>query len=203
MRRLSLALLLVGVSPLFVSAQSLGEAAAKERARREKEKHTAAKPVRSYSNDDLEPPPADGAKKPASAPEPSPEGYGAGGGATPVQRFQEGSSEGTAPSDWQGRADAARRRVQEAEEGLAAARARVDAARQRLNPMSASYNADTNNGDTGTLLRLRSDLTEAEEALKVAEEATRPAQEAWAAFEREARAAGAPAEVLNPPSPPR
>jgi hypothetical protein len=106
-------------------------------------------------------------------------------------------------SGWQARADAARQNLAAAEARAAEARARADDARQRLNPMSASYANDTNNGDTGTLMRLQGEVTEAEANLKDAEAALKAARQAWDSFEAEARAGGAPPEVLKPPSPPR
>jgi len=239
MRSAIVALLMLGV-PALVSPQSLGDAAAKQRARREKEKREgAAKPVRTYSNTDIEPPETgdkkDGGSPSASAPDetrtggsgekPSrtarragqgeqPEGDGGpssagapeGGPSEP-----EKSSRKAAPAHqeqeegdggWGKRAAAARQQLQGVQEQVASAERRVNALRQKLNPMSATYYQDTDNGETGTLLRLRSELTDAEAALADAQKGLGPAKEAWEAFEREARAGGAPAEVLKPPAPP-
>jgi hypothetical protein len=170
MRSAITALLLLGL-PALAFSQSLGEAAAKERARREKEKAAkGTKPIRTYSNGDL---PAEGEKKEAVE--------SSGGSYTPS------GSSGLRPgrtvetedgSESEGSPQSARQQLEAARARVADAQKQVDELRRKLNPMSVTYNQDTNNGETATLLRLRSELTQAEAALADAQKEVGPAQEA-------------------------
>jgi hypothetical protein len=170
MRSAIVALLLLGL-PALAFSQSLGEAAAKERARREKEKAASGtKPVRTFSNGDL---PAAGEKK---------EGVESSGGS-----YTPSGSSGVRPgrtveidngSESENGPQAAREQLEAAQARVAEAQKQVDGLRRKLNPMSATYNQDTNNGETSTLLRLRSELTQAEAALADAQKEVGSAQEA-------------------------
>jgi hypothetical protein len=194
--------------------QDLGEAAAKEKARRKK----VAGPATVYTNDDLD------KGKPSPSPSPSPEvapappaGAAAppargrrrvGGGVNPPPPPQQPPSgevrpetdeQGSGPPGvgsagaeayWRGRADAARTALADAEKKLADVQARYDATRKVAGiqplPIDALRQIPPNaQVKTEELIRAENELDEAKKAVDAA-------RKAITALEEEARRKGAP-----------
>jgi DNA repair exonuclease SbcCD ATPase subunit len=164
-------------------AQSLGQAAAQERDRREKlsrEGKTAAGRV--FTNDDLKG--RDGGTKE---------------GATPILSQDppargEGGPEGAQAALWQKRADNARGSLNQTKARQATIESRIAALRQELNPMSPSYVLDPNR-----FLRIQEQIRQAESELADVQKQVQSAQEAWSQLEDEARRAGVPQRVIGEP----
>jgi DNA repair exonuclease SbcCD ATPase subunit len=199
--------LLVAVSFLAAAlavpsfAQSLGELAQKEKARREREREKKGGAVKVFTEDDLpkgekapttesstasagatSPPPATGASIRQESSDGLPNAEGEGSRA-------EGGPEvgGSDQSAWKARAAAARQSLKGVEQQVAAADAEVERLRQDLNPMSTTFSTDPY-----VSLRLQGQLTEAQARAAEAREALKSAKEAYETFENEARRAGVP-----------
>jgi hypothetical protein len=188
--RKALVLLLAALTlPTGLLAQSLGEVAAQEKARREKEKarDTSRKgPPKSFTDDDLTP----GAKHEASEAPPAPEPY------VPTPSTPEGGEaevESGPKREWQQRAAAARQVVDTARQAVSSIANDVERLRQDLNPMSLTYNPD----DYNLTLRLQHALNEAETKLAAANQQVEVAEKAYKAFEDEARRNGVPPSWLE------
>ncbi|HEY5906826.1 MAG TPA: hypothetical protein VIZ31_02225 [Vicinamibacteria bacterium] len=156
----------------FTTAQSLGELASREKARREAEKNRKGAPPRVYTQEDLEKlegrgqPNSAAASNPA-APAPSGEQPPATEGMPPA----EGDS-GDSPSpltdagreksqgpqeEWRERQRQAMAAVEAARQNVGAAEGEVERLKQELNPMSTTF---TN--DPYAILQLQAKLTEAQ-----------------------------------------
>jgi cell division protein FtsB len=175
-----LALMLV---PAGVMAQSLGQAAAQERDRREKlsrEGKTASGRV--FTNEDLKG--QDGGPKEGATPTVS---------QAPPARG-EGGTEGAQAALWQKRADRARASLNQTKARQASIESRIAALRQELNPMSPSYVLDPNR-----FLRIQEQIRQAESELAAVAKEVQAAQDAWNQLEDEARRAGVPQRVIGEP----
>ena len=192
-------------------AQSLGEAAARERAKRARS--GADQPVPSFTNADL------ASEKERQKQEQ--EGSDAGTEASPddseapragrerrqgenepeagVPSFDDASDDqGTGESgldreQWSERAEGLQRRLRQAEEREAAARDRLEEIRARLNPMSPQYEQDVNR-----ILQLQQGVAAAEAQADLARRALDSARQEIANFEEEARRAGVPPGWITP-----
>lgn len=208
MRRILVALALV-LFPVATWAQSLGQAAAQERERREKRAREGkqAPAPRTFTDDDLKAPEerasngteSRGGKK-APAPPPSRQ-------ATPSYSDSPdtGTREGEPPRPpgeavapgaprqeenpdaiaWRARARSARAAIDAARAREASLESRIAQLRQVLNPMSANYRLDPNR-----FLQVQNEIRTAEGELAAARQQTRTAQEAWEQVLEEARRAG-------------
>ncbi|HWW95681.1 MAG TPA: hypothetical protein VN375_20090 [Vicinamibacteria bacterium] len=180
MRRLLVVLTLLLV-PGGVTAQSLGQAAAQEKQRREKLSHEGkAAPGKVFTNEDLKG--GDG---------------GAKEGATPTRNQEppargEGGTEGAQAALWQKRADRARGSLNQLQGQQASIESRIASLRQELNPMSPSYVLDPNR-----FLRIQDQIRQAESELADVAQQVKAAQEAWSQLEDEARRAGVPQRVIG------
>jgi hypothetical protein len=178
--------------------QSLGEAAQKEKARREREKKAG---VKVFTDDDLgktEAPRTEGSTQ-ATTPPPSaesssePSSSESGAPRRPRRPSEEGSeSQNTTVGDtdeggWKSRAASARATLQAAEQQVKTADGEVERLKQDLNPMSTTFSTDPY-----VIQRLQGQLTEAEAKAAAARQALKEAQTAFSAFEDEARRAGVP-----------
>lgn len=187
MRTLLVFALVVALPAPVLRAQSLGELAAQEKARREKEKEKKARPAaKVYTDNDLQ----DGGttttsprssaapvSPPSDAPEPS-------------------ESESSRVAEAQAAQAALRTRIAEAKANLEAARDElkgfedeVERLKQELNPMSTTYNTDAY-----VLFRLQGQLKEAADKADAVRPKVAEAEKAWEAVERAARNAGVPTE---------
>ena len=184
MRTLLLCALVVALPAPLVRAQSLGELAAQEKARREKEREKKARPAaKVYTENDLQEGGTDSSKSSApnrpaspapSAPEP------------PSESESERAAEAA-------EADAAlRARIADAKANLEAAREElkgfedeVERLKQELNPMSTTYNTDAY-----VLFRLQGQLKDAADKADALRPKVAEAEKAWEAVERAARNAG-------------
>jgi hypothetical protein len=159
----------------FATAQSLGELASREKARREAEKNRKGAPPRVYTQEDLEK--LEGRGQPNSA--------AASGGSTPApsggQPTEGASSAGMPPAEgesaegrsgvpesgreknegpqdeWKERQRQAMAAVEAARQNVGAAEGEVERLKQELNPMSTTF---TN--DPYAILQLQAKLTEAQ-----------------------------------------
>ena len=113
--------------PTFALAQSLGEVAAQEKARREKAKETGKKPrpTRSFTDADLEPG-ASGDK--TGAPPPSEPAVQSSPSSSEGSREREGEGEEAlgAKAQWRERAGAARQSLENARQQVSAAQSDVE-----------------------------------------------------------------------------
>jgi hypothetical protein len=127
-RRLLLALLVLLV-PGLVLAQGLGDAAARERQKRE-----ASGPEKGhvFTNDDLPKPDASRASAPAATPEAAPP-------ASEESRPRSADDRGTAEDPVKAALDQARARVDQARAAVVAGEERVKELSDKLNPMSPSF----------------------------------------------------------------
>jgi hypothetical protein len=192
MRKALVLLLAVVALPtgLFAQSQSLGEVAAQEKARREKEKakDTSHKGrPKSFTDDDLAP----GAKHETSEAPPAPEPYVPS--STPSTPEDGEGVESGPKREWQQRAAAARQIVETARQAVSSIANDVERLRQDLNPMSLTYNPD----DYNLTLRLQHALNEAETKLVAANQQVEVAEKAYKAFEDEARRNGVPSSWLE------
>lgn len=174
-RRLVCALGLLLV-PFLARAQGLGDVAAREKVKREKDARTAKAQAPAYTNADLEAGQPEGAKKG--------DGAAAAGGAAAEpsaaeQAAQPESREGrSADRDRQGRDQA----VKAAQEALVAAEARVQELRNKLNPMSTSFiYGPTGSNSAEEEARVTAELKEAEQAVEAARGALEAARTAASA----------------------
>jgi hypothetical protein len=191
MRRLLIAIVLQLV-PMAIFAQSLGQAAAQERERREK-KARESKPaaVRVFTNDDLKGPDGTASKKgdPASSSRSEGVAAGRGGGAdtAPKGTREGGSEESSETAGWRERAVGVRAAVDQARAREGDIQSRIDQLQQEMNPMSPTYVLDPNR-----FLRIQEEIRNAQAELAGARQQTRAAQEAWDQLAEEARRAGVP-----------
>ncbi len=150
--------------PAAVAAQGLGDAAARERARREKETARGQK-ERTFSNDDLSGDKAAGDK---SATGESKQTAGTYNAPASSRAPRSESNEGGAGND-----DAAPEPpAPPPPRDLSGLEARVKALQDKLNPMSGSFiYGATGSGDAGEELRVRSELQQAEAELAQARQA--------------------------------
>jgi len=158
-RRLLLALLML-LAPGLVLAQGLGDAAARERQKREASGHHKARVI---TTDDL--PKPDESR--ASAPAPAPEAAGSrseSGSRDPDQRRVGGEAAGKPELDQ------AQARVDEARSAVTAAEERVKELSDKLNPMSPSFiYGGTGQGDmVAEEARTREELQQAQAQLEAA-----------------------------------
>jgi hypothetical protein len=178
---------LLGVC-VVARAQSLGDAAAKEKQRREAEKKKSPAPA--YSDEDLKKGAAPKAKEgDASAPA---SGSAARKSEGSGRESSRGSESGQSEAAWRGRGEVRSRARTEAAQAVADVQARMDLIRQKLNPQSRNFVVGTNEQ-----LALQKDLTNAEAALEAAKKAVADADREWAALEEEARKAGVPHSWLE------
>jgi hypothetical protein len=213
MRRFLVALALVLI-PVATVAQSLGQAAAQERERREKKAREGKQaPARTFTDDDLkqregtspngttskegEKPSAPQAAAPSHNDTPDTPAQGTREGGA-IRREPEhppapGEAAPAAPqpeenSDavaWRERARPARRALDAARAREVSLESRIAQLRQELNPMSANYQLDPNR-----FLRIQEEIRNAEGELAAARQETRTAQQAWEQMLEEARRAG-------------
>jgi hypothetical protein len=181
-RRLLVVLTLVLV-PGGVTAQSLGQAAAQERERREKlSREGKAAPGKVFTNEDLKG--GEGGAKSGATPTPSQ--------AQEPPARGEGGTEGAQATLWQKRADRARGSLNQLQGQQASIESRIVSLRQELNPMSPSYVLDPNR-----FLRIQDQIRQAESELADVAQQVKAAQEAWSQLEDEARRAGVPQRVIG------
>jgi 4-amino-4-deoxy-L-arabinose transferase-like glycosyltransferase len=178
-----LVLLALTLVPGGVLAQSLGQAAAQERERREKLSREGKKATgRAFTNEDLKG--GDGGTKEGAAPTLSQDPPARG----------EGGTEGAQAALWQKRADRARAALNQWKGRQASIESRLAGLRQELNPMSPSYRLDPNR-----FLRIQEQIRQAESELADVQKQVQTAQEAWSQLEDEARRAGVPQRVIGEP----
>ena len=157
-RSLAAALLLV-VPVALVSAQGLGDVAARERAKRQKQAAGTAGAGKSFSNDDLEQGGSPDSKQKSTTPTPASSGEGS-------STASESSSESSRRREPSEPAESPK------ESATAALEARVKALQDKLNPMSGSFiYGATGSGDANEELRVRSELQQAETELATARQA--------------------------------
>lgn len=191
MRKPLVLLLALLTLPASLLAQSLGEVAAQEKARREREKakETAKKahPTKAFTDDDLQP----GAKRDKTEPPPPlVEPY-----VSPAPAQPEGAEaevESGPKAEWRQRAAAARQGVETARQAVSSIANDAERLRQDLNPMSLTYQEDVN-----TILRLQHELNEMEKKLAEANLQVEAAEKSYKSFEEEARRNGVPQSWLE------
>lgn len=194
---------LFSLAAAAVPAQSLGEAAAKEKARRQSARGKT--PPRSYTQEDLEkmqppaPPGSDTASAAGSAPNPTPApappSTPGGEAPAPMTTPEEGEAgplagagreKETAPGDeWRDRHRQALAAVENARQNQGAAEAEVDRLKSTLNPMSTTFVTDPY-----AILQIQADLREAEARLADVKKAVEEAQKAADDVAAEARRNG-------------
>jgi chromosome segregation ATPase len=158
----ALGLLLRAAGP--VAAQGLGDAATKERQKRQAK--PPAEKSRVLTNEDLPRSGGGETSAPAAAAEPAPDQTGS------YQAQRERTSDGEDESK-QARIDAAKTRADDARAEVASAEQRLKDLRDKLNPMSTSfiYGQANNVDQANEELRTRAEITEAEAQLAAAREA--------------------------------
>jgi hypothetical protein len=188
-------LLALLVLPNGLLAQSLGDVAAQEKARREKERardtSRKGKPTKAFTDDDLHP----GAKSEAPPPV---EAYVPSTPSREAEVADKEAADSGQKAEWRARAAAARQVVDTARQAVSSIANDVERIRQDLNPMSLTYNPD----DYNLTLRLQHELSEAETRLAAANQQVQVAEKAYQAFEDDARRNGVPSSWLEPPPPP-
>ena len=171
-------------------AQDLGQAAARERARREKKaREGKPAPARVYTNEEL------GRGKAGSA---ESGGSGSEGQAyTPEQSSYRGErnteENDSEEASWRQRAASARGPLTQAEGQLAQIDARIASIREQLSPLRMGGPEP----DTNKMLALQQELTEAETERVSAKSAVDEARKEWQGFLEEARRSGVPAGWLG------
>jgi hypothetical protein len=189
MRRLLLIIVLLLV-PSAILAQSLGQAAAQERERREK-KAREGKPAagRVFTNDDLKGSERPASKKGNTASSSHSEGVaparGDGSDTAPKGTREGGSEESSENAGWRARAVGVLAAVDQARAREGDIQSRIDQLQQEMNPMSPTYVLDPNR-----FLRIQDEIRNAQAELAGARQQTRAAQEAWDQLAEEARRAG-------------
>ena len=178
---LSLALGLA-LLPALVAAQSLGEVAAQERARRAKEKEKGEKRAKVFTDSDL--PSSASGDKPADAGAAPPE---AEPSVPPSERPSANEPDQSPEALWRGRAAQARQGLQAAQQAIASAEADVDRIKQDLNPMSTTFSQDPN-----VLQRRQGELTQAQARAEMARQGLVSAQKAYEDFLEQARRENVP-----------
>lgn len=186
----------VFIAPAVVRAQSLGDAAAKEKQRREAEKKKH-EPGPAYSDDDLKKPGPKGKEGDASTPSSGAAARSSGGsegsrGGSGRSENSRASESGQSEAAWRSRAGGRSAARAQAAQAVADVQARIDLIQQKLNPQSRNFVIDTNGQ-----LALQHDLTIAQADLEAARKAVADADREWAALEEEARRAGVPHSWLE------
>jgi DNA repair exonuclease SbcCD ATPase subunit len=190
MRRTGVLVLALLALPTFALAQSLGEVAAQEKARREKAKEAGKKPQRTKTFTDADLQGGASGDKTGAPPPPEPAvqaGPSSAGGPDAAEEGESGPK-----TQWRQRAAQARQGVQTAQQAVSSYTTDVERIGQELNPMSLSYN----NEDVNRILRLQAELTEAQAQLAKANQQLAVAEKAYKEFEDEARRAGVPPSWL-------
>ena len=178
-RRIAFAVLLAAAS-VPVMAQSLGELAAQEKARRERDRKP--RPARVYTEEDLQK--LEGERPPASAAA-APEPLSAPSAPAETTALAPASSEAEPEGMWGERHRQAKTNLEGAQQQAKAANEEVERLKQDLNPMSTTFSTDPY-----VILRLQAELTEAQARAAEAAKQVSAAQEALDQFLREARSAG-------------
>ncbi|HSB60303.1 MAG TPA: hypothetical protein VLI67_01195 [Vicinamibacteria bacterium] len=183
-RAVSLALAaFLAAGPLLETgrAQSLGEAAARERRKREKEKaaREAKPPAPVFTNEDLE-----------GERDPSDQAAGSGGetaeAASDAGRESTGAAQGGGPEAyWRQRADGAREAIAQAERAVAEAEARADRLGRDGDPLSGLL-------DPNRLQTLEAERARARAAVEAARKSLAAARQALEDLEEEARRQSVP-----------
>ena len=220
MRRILVALVLV-LFPVATLAQSLGQAAAQERERREKKAREGkqAPAPRTFTDEDLKPPEETASKRTASkdgekAPSPqgtparndnpdtAPSGTREGGSIRyEPERPREAHGEAAAPVgprlEENPDAIAWRERARPARAAVDAAKAREASIEGRIAQLRQELNPMSANYrlDPNRFLQVQDEIRTAEADLAAARQETRTAQEAWEQVLKEARRAGVRPEL--------
>ena len=191
MRRPALLLSALLALPACALAQSLGDVATQEKARRardkEKAKEKGQKPrtAKSFTDDDLLP----GATREKTEAPPAAEPYVS----SPSRENAEEDADAAPKAEWKQRAAAARQIVESARQAVSSIANDAERVRQDLNPMSLTYNPE----DFNATLRLQHELNELETQLAAANQQVEAAEKAYQAFEDEARRNGVPPSWLE------
>ena len=180
--------------PAGVVAQSLGDVAAQEKARRardkEKAKEKGQKPrtAKSFTDDDL---PLGATREHSEAPPPV-ETY-VPSTPSPGPENAEGDADAGRKAEWSQRAAAVRQAVESARQAVSSIANDMERVRQDLNPMSLTFNPN----DFNATLRLQAQLTELEAQLAAANQQVGAAEKAYQDFESEAQRNGVPSSWLQ------
>ena len=193
-RKASVLLLAVLAVPASLLAQSLGDVAAQEKARREKEKtkQTGRKspPTKAFTDDDLQP----GAKRAPTEAPPPPEPVMSSSSSSGTEGSEAQGEEASGPrAQWQNRAAEARQAVSNARQSESAVQQDIERIQQDLNPMSLTYNPE----DFNLTLRLQSELTQAQARLQGVQQQVAAAEKAYKDLEEQARGEGVPPSWLQ------
>ena len=193
MRKALVLVLALLVLPAGLFAQSLGEIAAQEKARREKEKAKETKktrPTKAFTDDDLLP----GAKRDTTEPAPPTAPTSSSSSSSSPEGAEGQSEEASGPhAQWRQRSAEAREALSNARQSESAAQQEVERIRQDLNPMSLSYNPD----DYNATLRLQHELAQALTRLEAVQQQVVAAEKAYKDFEEQARREGVPSSWLQ------
>jgi TolA-binding protein len=172
---------LIALSAPVVWAQSLGQLAAQEKARRERERDKKARPAaKVYTENDLQEGGTGSSSPSTPTPPPAPEPSAP---TPPSQSESEPSSE--ADTALRERIAEAKANLEALRQELSAAEAEVERLKQDLNPMSTTYQ-----DDAYVLFRLQGQLKEAADKADALRPKVAEAQKAWEAVELAARNAG-------------
>ncbi len=175
-----IAFLALTLVPGPLMAQSLGQAAAQERERREKlARDGKAAEARVFTNEDLKG--LGGASKEGGNPP------AVAATASPSEASEGRSNEEAKARAWQQRADHLRANLDQVRARQASIESRIGQLRQEMNPMNPNYVLDPNR-----FLRLQDQIRQAESELEGMKSQRQAAQDAWNQFEDEARRAGVP-----------
>lgn len=178
MRRVCLVLTLILVPPA-VWAQGLGDAAARERQKREKE--AGKKAPHSYTNADLrkEEPKKDGEKGAQAAPQGAVQGEAERARDERPNEAERPAEEGHSPQSGNPRVAQAQAQLDAARSSVDGIEARIRELRDRLNPMSGTFiYGPGGSGMANEEQQVRQDLTEAEAQLADARKALADATQA-------------------------
>ena len=192
MRKAPILLLTLLALPAGGLAQSLGEVAAQEKARREKEKakQTGKKPrsVKTFTDEDLQ----SGASREKTTEPPPEEPFTPSSPSSPGTEGSEREEDSGPKAEWRQRATQFRQAVETARQRVSSLSEDVERIKQDLNPMSLTYREDVN-----TILRLQSELTQAQARVEEANQQVAAAEKAYQEFGAEARHAGVPPSWLE------
>jgi hypothetical protein len=193
MRKALVLLVALLTLPASLPAQSLGEVAAQEKARREKDKAKDAtrkgRPAKAFTDDDLQP----GAKREPTEAPPPPEPIASSPSSGTEGSEGQGEEASGPRAQWRQRAAEARAAVSNARQNESAAQQEVERIRQDLNPMSLTYNPT----DVNATLRLQHELTQALTRLEGVQQQVAAAEKAYKDFEEQARREGVPSSWLE------
>lgn len=195
MRKAAFLVLALLTLPAGAIAQSLGDVAAQEKARREREKEKTKekgqKPraAKAFTDDDLQP---GATRDKTQAPPPPVEPY-VPSTPSPEAENAEAEADSGPKAEWRQRAAAVRQVVESAQQAVASIANDAERIRQDLNPMSLTFNPS----DVNATLRLQHELSEAETRLAAAQAQVAVAEKAYKDFEDEARRNGVPPSWLE------